>query len=96
MDFLKAELGVSRAEEAARVQEVVQLQHTLQHTDAEMDCMHGQIVRLQHQVTRTLSCSPPTSMCVHEVCPHPLSSAPSHVREWSAEAYITELLLMNL
>ncbi|XP_061427371.1 centrosomal protein of 131 kDa-like isoform X2 [Lethenteron reissneri] len=50
MDFLKAELGVSRAEEAARVQEVVQLQHTLQHTDAEMDCMHGQIARLQHQL----------------------------------------------
>nr|XP_032801040.1 TATA element modulatory factor-like isoform X2 [Petromyzon marinus]XP_032801041.1 TATA element modulatory factor-like isoform X2 [Petromyzon marinus]XP_032801042.1 TATA element modulatory factor-like isoform X2 [Petromyzon marinus] len=44
-DFLKAELGVSRAEEAARAQEVVQLQHTLQHTDAEMECMHGQIRR---------------------------------------------------
>ncbi|XP_075920237.1 uncharacterized protein LOC142923202 [Petromyzon marinus] len=49
-DFLKAELGVSRAEEAARAQEVVQLQHTLQHTDAEMECMHGQIAGLQHQL----------------------------------------------
>ncbi|XP_075909046.1 uncharacterized protein LOC142929245 [Petromyzon marinus] len=80
-DFLKAELGVSRAEEAARAQEVVQLQHTLQHTDAEMECMHGQIAGLQHQVTRALCGSRPTSMCVHEACPHRLSSAPSHVRE---------------
>ncbi|XP_075920233.1 uncharacterized protein LOC142923197 [Petromyzon marinus] len=49
-DFLKAELGVSRAEEAARAQEVVQLQHSLQHTYAEMECMHGQIAGLQHQL----------------------------------------------
>ncbi|XP_061404496.1 coiled-coil domain-containing protein 68-like [Lethenteron reissneri] len=50
MEFIKAELGVSRAEEAATAQEVVRLQYTVHHADAEMNFMRGQIDGLQHQL----------------------------------------------
>ncbi|CAM9710375.1 unnamed protein product [Lampetra fluviatilis] len=50
MEFIKAELGVSRAEEAAAAQEVVRLQYTVHHADAEMNFMRGQIDGLQHQL----------------------------------------------
>ncbi|XP_061404497.1 uncharacterized protein LOC133340369 [Lethenteron reissneri] len=50
MEFIKAELEVSRAEEAATAQEVVRLQYTVHHADAEMNFMRGQIDGLQHQM----------------------------------------------
>ncbi|CAM9805915.1 unnamed protein product [Lampetra planeri] len=50
MEFIKAELGVSRAEEAAAAQEVVRLQYTVHHVDAEMNFMRSQIDMLQHQL----------------------------------------------
>ncbi|XP_061404247.1 restin homolog isoform X1 [Lethenteron reissneri] len=50
MEFIKAELGVSRAEEATTAQEVVRLQYTIHHADAEMNFMRGQIDGLQHQL----------------------------------------------
>ncbi|XP_061404493.1 uncharacterized protein LOC133340366 [Lethenteron reissneri] len=50
MEFIKAELGVSRAEEATTAQEVVRLQCTVHHADAEMNFMRGQIDGLQHQL----------------------------------------------
>ncbi|CAM9804492.1 unnamed protein product [Lampetra planeri] len=50
MEFIKAELGVSRAEEAAAAQEVVRLQYAVHYADAEMNFMRGQIDGLQHQL----------------------------------------------
>ncbi|XP_075925836.1 uncharacterized protein LOC142929143 isoform X2 [Petromyzon marinus] len=50
IEFIKAELGVSRAEEAATAREVVQLQYTVHHADAEMNFMRSQIDGLQHQL----------------------------------------------